>query len=1174
MRIDELRLLAFGPFTDKTLDLSGGNEGFHLVYGPNEAGKSSVLRALRYMLYGIPERSPDNFRHAYNRMRIGSVIRTAHGDSLELIRRKGRGNTLRAADDSTVVDASQLARILSGVDARRFETMLAIGYRDLVRGGRNIIQGGGNLGRLVFSAGSGIANLREIQNELRIDAERLFLPSGKKPKINAALGRLNQYRKEIREAQLPGQEWASHDKALTLALEQKKQVDTKMATRPQALQRLLRIREALPHMARRMELKKAVEAHASAILLPESFAGQRRDRVARLAVAEKEKQQAQRAIAAHRRAIDALEISDAVLDNSDAIEEIYRQLGRQRKDLKDRIRLETMRDTHRREAKDTLRGLRDDLTLEEAEKLRIKKAEIVRIQDLGARYERIFTRIEDARERLPELSRQIRKIEENFATLPMPATHRELRSALARARTAGPLEQQARTEQTEIRSAEQSIRMTRDKLGLRQKSSEDLERLPIPSPETVRAFETRLMAAGQEQDTLHGEIKKIRDELRNVERRMEAQLLEREVPTEDDLKKARRKRDRGLQLISRQMDKKPLPREALSAYLDDSPDSKTLIDAFKAHLLNADAISDRLRREADLVAAKAALLADRAAFSKQRQHLEKEEAQARKKKNAISAEWSALWQPTGIPPRSPAEMEQWVRECITLVESVKALRLKRTKAEELQRSIDTHRLELTQCLQSVAGEAFDTDTTLDQLMEGAVSRIERDDKLRQERERLTLDKDRHVKELAAARSRLEANEQALRQWQGQWEVAVRPIGLEAQSLPTQANAVIEEVKALFDTLKQAEILQKRIAGIDRDTDAFSRKANRLMDLVAPDLTERSGDEAVLEVHRRLKQSRDAESKREEIAKQVARKQKNLGDAEHEIVEIEAVLAGMCEEAGCKTYTELPRAEERSHKRRQIEADLKAVDERLRDLSAGETVDDFVAEAATVDPDNISGDIRRLEEFIEDLDRERSEILKTIGREGNELSKMDGSSRAAALAEEMQHIMGGMENDVEQYARLKIAARVLNRAIERYRDQSQGPILRHASILFNRLTCGSFEEIRAEFDTKGEQVMVGIRAGNGEIVHVDGMSDGTADQLYLALRLAGLELYLEENEPIPFIVDDILIKFDNQRAAAALEALADVSQSTQLIFFTHHRHLVEMAQKNVDAAMLFVHDLGK
>ena len=157
--------------------------------------------------------------------------------------------------------------------------------------------------------------------------------------------------------------------------------------------------------------------------------------------------------------------------------------------------------------------------------------------------------------------------------------------------------------------------------------------------------------------------------------------------------------------------------------------------------------------------------------------------------------------------------------------------------------------------------------------------------------------------------------------------------------------------------------------------------------------------------------------------------------------------------------------------------------------------------------------------------------------------------------------------------MKIASKVLSRAIERYRDKSQGPILNRATALFRQITLGSFEGVRAEFDDNGQPVLVGIRPDGSGIVTVDGMSDGTADQLYLALRLAGLEDYLDKNEPLPFVVDDILIKFDDDRAAAALQVLADISRKTQVIFFTHHRHLIELAEKHIKSSVLLKHIIG-
>ena len=95
--------------------------------------------------------------------------------------------------------------------------------------------------------------------------------------------------------------------------------------------------------------------------------------------------------------------------------------------------------------------------------------------------------------------------------------------------------------------------------------------------------------------------------------------------------------------------------------------------------------------------------------------------------------------------------------------------------------------------------------------------------------------------------------------------------------------------------------------------------------------------------------------------------------------------------------------------------------------------------------------------------------------------------------------------------------------------------------------------------------------------VQGMSDGTADQLYLSIRLATLEQHLDAYEPVPFIVDDILIQFDDERSAAALGVLAELSQKTQVLFFTHHARLVELAQKlpqRSDGAQIAVHELHR
>ena len=125
------------------------------------------------------------------------------------------------------------------------------------------------------------------------------------------------------------------------------------------------------------------------------------------------------------------------------------------------------------------------------------------------------------------------------------------------------------------------------------------------------------------------------------------------------------------------------------------------------------------------------------------------------------------------------------------------------------------------------------------------------------------------------------------------------------------------------------------------------------------------------------------------------------------------------------------------------------------------------------------------------------------------------------------------------------------------------MLKRAGELFAILTCGSFKALQLEFDEDDNMQLAGIRQDGGR-VPVAGMSTGTADQLYLALRVAAIEDYLDHAEPMPFVADDLFINFDDKRAAAGFRVLGELAKKTQVLFFTHHEHLLEVAQKALGA----------
>jgi uncharacterized protein YhaN len=121
---------------------------------------------------------------------------------------------------------------------------------------------------------------------------------------------------------------------------------------------------------------------------------------------------------------------------------------------------------------------------------------------------------------------------------------------------------------------------------------------------------------------------------------------------------------------------------------------------------------------------------------------------------------------------------------------------------------------------------------------------------------------------------------------------------------------------------------------------------------------------------------------------------------------------------------------------------------------------------------------------------------------------------------------------------------------------QDPLIARASALFAMATAGAFAGLGVDYGNDDQPVLV-ARRSDGEKVQVAGLSEGSRDQLFLSLRLALLER--RTSEPLPFIGDDLLTSFDEARTLAMLRLLAAAGKQRQVILFTHHRHVADLAR---------------
>jgi len=230
----------------------------------------------------------------------------------------------------------------------------------------------------------------------------------------------------------------------------------------------------------------------------------------------------------------------------------------------------------------------------------------------------------------------------------------------------------------------------------------------------------------------------------------------------------------------------------------------------------------------------------------------------------------------------------------------------------------------------------------------------------------------------------------------------------------------------------------------------------------------------------------------------------------------------------------------------------------------------VREAEGFELDGLTRLIVDLATEVEDLDGQVEAAQTARFSAKQQLDRIDGGPAAAEAQQELLALSARIVKEVNSYARLRLAGAVLARVVQAYRDRHQGPLLQRAAEVFARITLGSFSGLTVDYEDD-RQVLLGVRPDAAR-VPVAGMSQGTRDQLFLSLRLAAIEQHIEGRGRMPVIVDDLLVQFDDDRAIATLGVLKELSEKTQVLFFTHHRHLVELAGKSPLASAISVQSI--
>ncbi|MFN2353793.1 MAG: AAA family ATPase [Desulfopila sp.] len=1172
MRIDRLDLMAYGPFTNLSLDLSAGDCGLHLIYGDNEAGKSTSLRALTAWLFGIPARTNDNFLHTNAQLRIGGKLRLSDGNHLEFVRRKGAKKTLLQYDTDEPLDAALLSRFLPGdMDEALFTKLWGINHAGLTAGGQELLDQSGDLGQALFSAAVGTANLRKVLADLQNRAGEIFRPRGSKAALNQAIIHFKDAQKKMRDASLPVAEWKKLQKERAETTAAIERIEKEIEHKNRAKSRLQRVKRVQGALVQRHNLLQKIENLAHISVLPENFEESRKTAHDNLQSAHVHKERLQTKMANLNKEAETLRVRHELLENEDVILALYREQGAVEKTLKDRPRQDGKRRLLRNEAESLLKSVRPDMELDQTDTLRPLLKNKKWLTGLSKKHSLLIQEQESTEKTRRDIEDELQALCKDLDDMPQTELDiKELQAAVDTARRAGDVEQ--RLAEVRKRAYEEDAACTGElaRLGRFTGTLDNLLELALPMSETLDAFE-------KEDDQLCENLKEIQRKLHEAKEEksetiqmLKALLQKGDVPTVTEMEEARRIRDTGWSLIKRHYinldDIDDIESELLQYALDSDVPT-----AYENNVHHADHLSDRLRLAADQVVKRIDYEAHIESLQLRITSLEDTLEQLNQQHNLYRQKWTSIWQPLAITAGKPREMKQWLVKVENLVEKFQAAKILFKDADHLKRQWHRLKKELSDQIVQFDASYNHEQAKLETLIAMCEKRAEEEEKLHAQRRQFEQSTKHAEIRLKRTEEELKAFETKLSSWIREWSQAIQGLGLQPDAHPEHAVEAFDQLVSFFEKFDKSEELRKRIYGIDQVEKTFAQRVFDFADAIG---FEKEGQEAATitaQLHRELNTAREARTNLANIQVQLKEIDHELKDAEITIRTSQEQLASLRAQAEVATDDELIPAGENSRQKREMQKQLETLEQELNRNGDGLSIKELEKEAEESEVDALDGELEQISIELTELQGRRDILRDQRQTVHNHIMAKDGSAPAANASEEAEQYLAEITSNAEQYLRLQIAALILEQRIENYRKANQAPVLARAGELFATLTLGSYAGLRDELDNAGKPILRGVRPDDREVA-VDGMSDGSRDQLYLALRLATLEQHLRMGEPTPFVVDDILIGFDDNRTRVCLEVLANLAATTQVLLFTHHRRVLELAEAIEAKAGVYTHAL--
>ncbi|MHC1568125.1 MAG: AAA family ATPase [Candidatus Syntropharchaeia archaeon] len=1153
MRLKKLKLENYGIFHNKEILIPDSN--LVLLYGPNEAGKTTLLHAIRESFFGFKlNRNPYDFGGG----KMASEVNLLMNDGKEIYYRRTKarkspikGEIILPNGSLIELDEDKLFAMFGNINNDVYWNLFGFSSAELAQGEESIKNK--EITEVLYGSGmGGVTNIEDIRLMIVSEEEGLFKSTGRLPTLNKLIKQISEMEKEMRREIILPSNYDRRTRELKKIEKKKDELKQKLEEARRNMDHIENLREARePFLNIKNDREKL-----SKIFIPQNLP---QDMKNKYEMANKELIRLDKELARLRNELQDLErkrdkisFSRELIDEKMVIETLFSEVKRIEACHKDIPKIGTQSKIIQQEIADALKNINSKWDMDFLKSFNVDITVRKKFDNHIKEYRELTKKIEKVDDRIKQLQAEIADKENSLTEEGEEKDTTVLEELLEDAREYTSNKKEYVRLLKEKTKLDKNVKNIWKELAPLVKEGDNIDH-PVPLDKTITNYEKDL-------EKMNTVLAKQKQELESQERTLIGDqedldaMVETKVPVDrEDLLRNRNHRDKGWELIKKKYieDGKKVSSEELQKWMGKK--HTELSDAYEETVKETDKISDQLYTNSEMVTKKEDL---EKRIHKQKiiiSDTKKRISQIEKDIAETTSRWNDEWRDWGFTPRSPSEMKEWVsnlKSLLSLLDDKSQIEDQMTelkkKQDEFLKNAKAHYGKLTEKnvtaimkkVDQEIKEARDSNTRIKQLQKDIV-------KLKKEQNRKNTEQ-KHLKKKEE-------------EWKKEWFALLKKMDFNTEWDTETADTVLKELLVLKQKLREDHENHVRLKDM---TDTVAEYLQKVEDLTTrlkwKRMDKNNPEKTVKELYSMVSEEQKKAQERKELDSKIEDKKVDIGRTEREHQTYEKIINDLFALVGVKDEGEFIALASRVEQADELRAKIEKNEESLNRLRIKEdrTLEDLKKELEETDFTTLEMEKDQLNTQIEEMDKEWESVFREYITLDQELKKLDGSGRAAEIANEVEFLRSEFENHMDRYISLVIARRLLEKALRRFEKDHQPELLAIINGIFLKITDGRYTQIKASLD-KDTPFRVVDSGGNEKTP--DQLSTGTREQLYLAIRLGYLEHYGKKAESMPIIMDDVLVNFDDIRAKNTAQALLDIARNKQIIMMTCHDNTVKTFQ---------------